>query len=289
MGEFALEKSSYAAATRQGDKERASSPLPSLARFDEASGRIVVEFTNGAAFLVPVRSLQGLEAASDDELAEVELLGETGLHWERLDVDFSIRGLMAGVFGTTKFMQAARRGGQSRSEAKVAAARANGAKGGRPRKAAPPFRDENLNVLHWRSDEDRWENLKWEDWTAFRGVLSPSVGLKGITGGVHHFAVVVLSDGKPVNIIPHKYLIQNDGTIGLDNFGGLTKEERDDEQRIMTSPTMTPADEARLDQIRAKIAKTYHLPDAAISLLRRELPQSPKPGSAAERFLAEHK
>lgn len=42
---------------------------------------------------------------------------------------------MNGVFGTRSFMEAQRRGGQSRSPAKAAASRANGAKGGRPKKA----------------------------------------------------------------------------------------------------------------------------------------------------------
>ncbi len=85
--------------------------------------------------MVPARSLQGLEDATDDELSEVELAGETGLHWESKDVDFTIAGLMHGIFGTGAFMEAQRRGGQSRSEAKTAASRANGAKGGRPRKS----------------------------------------------------------------------------------------------------------------------------------------------------------
>jgi hypothetical protein len=41
---------------------------------------------------------------------------------------------MAGLFGTRSHM--ARRAGQATSPAKAAAARANGAKGGRPRKTA---------------------------------------------------------------------------------------------------------------------------------------------------------
>lgn len=86
--------------------------------------------------MAPARQLQGLEDASDDELAEVELLGETGLHWQTRDVDFRIVGLMAGIFGNARFMEAARRGGKARSEAKAAAARENGRKGGRPRKGA---------------------------------------------------------------------------------------------------------------------------------------------------------
>ncbi|MBW8444186.1 MAG: DUF2442 domain-containing protein [Arenimonas sp.] len=95
-----------------------------------------MEFSNGAAFLFPARALEGLETATAAELAEVELMGETGLHWEGLDVDYSISGLMLGIFGSTAFMEAQRRGGQSRSPAKVAASRVNGAKGGRPRRTA---------------------------------------------------------------------------------------------------------------------------------------------------------
>ncbi|WP_087000437.1 DUF2442 domain-containing protein [Rhizobium sullae] len=122
-------------AKRRWEVERAQRPIPASVRFDSSSERIVVEFTNGAAFMFPARSLQGLEEATAAELAEVELLGETGLHWESLDADYTISGLMNGVFGTKAFMEAQRRGGQSRSPAKIAASRANGAKGGRPRKS----------------------------------------------------------------------------------------------------------------------------------------------------------
>lgn len=66
---------------------------------------------------------------------QVEILGAgTGLHWEALDLDLSVPELLNGLFGTRA--QMARLAGQGRSEAKAAAARANGAKGGRPRKHA---------------------------------------------------------------------------------------------------------------------------------------------------------
>ncbi|MGK9054010.1 DUF2442 domain-containing protein [Neorhizobium petrolearium] len=125
-----------AEAKRRWETERSQRPIPVSVRFDASSGGIVVEFANGAAFMVPARSLEGLTDATDEQLAEVELLGETGLHWESLDVDYSISGLMSGIFGSRTFMEAQRKGGQSRSSAKVAASRANGAKGGRPRKTA---------------------------------------------------------------------------------------------------------------------------------------------------------
>ena len=134
MGEFVFEDRHYEEATRGGEAERSMSLLPAYVRFDQPSGRIVVEFTNGSAFMVPASLIEGLADATDVELANVSLLGETGIHWEDLDVDYSIKGLMNGIFGTARFMDAQRRGGLSRSEAKVAASRTNGAKGGRPRK-----------------------------------------------------------------------------------------------------------------------------------------------------------
>ena len=77
--------------------------------------------------------------ASDAALADVAILGRGyALHWPRLDADFTVPGLLMGVFGTRAWMasELARRAGQSRSPAKAAAARANGRKGGRPRRTA---------------------------------------------------------------------------------------------------------------------------------------------------------
>jgi len=134
MAEIVLEDRDYDEVTAKGEAERASAPIPIAVRFDDVSERIVVDFANGACFMVPARAIQGLAEATPEQLADVTLLGETGLHWESIDVDFTIAGLMNGIFGTAQFMEAQRRGGQSRSAAKVAASRANGAKGGRPRK-----------------------------------------------------------------------------------------------------------------------------------------------------------
>ena len=123
------------AALERGKAARESEPRAAKARYDRRSGRIVVDLTNGCTFAFPARLGQGLESATDDQLAAVEILGRGyGLHWEALDADLSIPGLLAGLFGTRAYM--ARLAGRATSPAKAAAARANGAKGGRPRKAA---------------------------------------------------------------------------------------------------------------------------------------------------------
>ncbi len=137
MVDFEFSAAAVEAATRRAEKDLAGRPKPESVRYDPASGRIVVEFSNGSAFMVPAHALQDLRDATDDDLADVELLGSYGLHWEKLDVDFTIPGLMAGIFGTARFMSEIQsKGGKSRSVAKTAAARENGKKGGRPRKSA---------------------------------------------------------------------------------------------------------------------------------------------------------
>jgi hypothetical protein len=121
------------AAIERGRQVLETEPRAASARYDRKLGRIVVELTNGCTFAFPPRLAQGLEAATDEQLKAVQILGVGyGLHWEALDVDLSIPGLLAGLFGTRAYM--ARRAGQATSAAKAAASRANGAKGGRPRK-----------------------------------------------------------------------------------------------------------------------------------------------------------
>ncbi|MEO9191557.1 MAG: DUF2442 domain-containing protein [Acetobacteraceae bacterium] len=123
------------AAAERGRIARATEPRAAAARYDRQLGRVIVDLTNGCTFTFPPRMAQGLQGATEDDLAQIELLGAGyGLHWERLDVDLSIPGLLTGIFGTHAYM--ARRAGQATSPAKAAAARTNGAKGGRPHKAA---------------------------------------------------------------------------------------------------------------------------------------------------------
>jgi hypothetical protein len=129
-------KAEIGAARRRGDALALAEPRAVAARYDAATGRVVVELTNGCAFAFPARALQGLGDASDADLAAVEVLGSGyGLHWEALDADFTVPGLMMGLFGARTWMarEQARRAGAATSPAKAAAARENGKKGGRPR------------------------------------------------------------------------------------------------------------------------------------------------------------
>jgi hypothetical protein len=122
-------------ALRAGEAKRAQEPRAAGARYDRQRNQIVIDLTNGCSFAFPPRVAQGLETATEAQLARVEILGAGyALHWDDLDVDLSIPDLLAGLFGTRSFM--ARHAGSVTSPAKAAAARANGARGGRPRTSA---------------------------------------------------------------------------------------------------------------------------------------------------------
>jgi hypothetical protein len=99
---------------------------------------IVIDFSSGVELVIPRALLRGLETATPAQSAEVEIVGvQSGLHWESLDLDRYIPGLIDDVFGKSAWMtELGKIGGASRSDAKQTAARSNGRKGGRPRKHA---------------------------------------------------------------------------------------------------------------------------------------------------------
>ena len=109
------------------------------ARYDSRGGRLVIELHNGVQIATPVSLIEGLANATPADLAAVEITsGGLGLHWPRLDADVHVHSVMQGLFGSPKWMAAllGAQGGRATTAIKRLAARRNGAKGGRPRKAA---------------------------------------------------------------------------------------------------------------------------------------------------------
>lgn len=127
----------HAARARESG-ERKNGRRAVAAHYDRETGRVMMELTNGFVFGFPAKTISALARATADQLAAVTLSpGGSGLHWEELDVDLSVPGLLLSSIGRSeKLSELARLAGRATSPAKAAAARANGAKGGRPRKAA---------------------------------------------------------------------------------------------------------------------------------------------------------
>lgn len=117
-------------------RAQVSHPLAAKARYERAHRRLHVTLTNGATLLVPIDLIASLRHATDVELADVSVgVAGVGLRWERLDEDLSMAGLARVALGRQVLLRASgAAGGASRTAAKVQASRANGLKGGRPRK-----------------------------------------------------------------------------------------------------------------------------------------------------------
>lgn len=96
-----------AEAIERGRAVRAIEPRATSVRYEPANGRVILELVNGATFAFPARLVQGLEQADEAQIAQVELLGAGyGLHWDALDIDVTVSGLLNGVFGTAAYMAA---------------------------------------------------------------------------------------------------------------------------------------------------------------------------------------
>jgi hypothetical protein len=112
-------------------------PRAVSARYDRKDARIVVSLSNGLDVGVPVAMAQGLAGARASQLAAIEITPTgLGLHWPKLDADLHLPSLLQGLFGTRRWMASllGKAGGRSTSAAKKVASRANGKRGGRPRK-----------------------------------------------------------------------------------------------------------------------------------------------------------
>jgi hypothetical protein len=102
-------------------------------------GKIKITLSNGVDFAFPPQMAQGLEQAPPESLEPIEISPSGfGLHFPKLDVDIYVPALLEGVFGSRSWMaaQLGRAGGAATSDAKAAASRENGRRGGRPRKEA---------------------------------------------------------------------------------------------------------------------------------------------------------
>jgi len=128
-------RTNFARASRAGRQAAKTEPRAARATYQARDNTLRIELTNGAEITIPVKLIPALKGGSQSDVRAVEVLGRGGgLHWEALDVDLSVPGLVSSVFAGPEWMaELGRVGGRRSSAAKAAAARRNGKKGGRPR------------------------------------------------------------------------------------------------------------------------------------------------------------
>ncbi|MGP6157705.1 MAG: DUF2442 domain-containing protein [Vulcanimicrobiaceae bacterium] len=130
-GETAAVDALGAAAWALAGSARYGSELQALGERVAAVQSDAVDVAAGLAVRIPAKMIAELAAATPSQIRAVRLTPDGGtLEQRELHVDISVPGLLRDLLG----FDAQSRGGKARSAAKVAAARANGAKGGRPKK-----------------------------------------------------------------------------------------------------------------------------------------------------------
>jgi len=132
----AKDRERFARARARG-QARAQDPSAVVgAQYDATRDAIDLRFRSGGSMTIPRQIVPGLEGVPASALGGISVSpAGDALSWPSLDVDVYVPGLVERAFGTRLFARATgQRGGRRRSKAKAAAARTNGAKGGRPRK-----------------------------------------------------------------------------------------------------------------------------------------------------------
>lgn len=128
-----------AQANQRGAEVRQRYPTATSVRYDRRIGRVVIALSSGLELAFSPHLAQGLEHAKPNDLLDAEISPSgLGIHFPKLDADLYLPALLEGFLGAKNWVaaQMGAKGGKSTSSAKIAAARANGAKGGRPRKSA---------------------------------------------------------------------------------------------------------------------------------------------------------
>ncbi len=88
-------------------------PRAKRAWYNPIDNTIEIELKTGVRASFPVHLLQGLQGATSEQLAEVEISPSGyGLHWESLDADLAVPALMSQIFGSGAWMDELERTGK---------------------------------------------------------------------------------------------------------------------------------------------------------------------------------
>jgi hypothetical protein len=138
---MAIRNDDIEAANKRAAERSRKTPTATAVRYDRRIGRIVIHLSSGIEVAFRPHDAQGLERSKPDDLTEIEISPSgLGIHFPRLDADLYLPALLEGFLGSRQWMAAemGKSGGKATTEAKAAAARENGRRGGRPKKAKEP-------------------------------------------------------------------------------------------------------------------------------------------------------
>jgi hypothetical protein len=142
MSQHRITDAEYAAALAAGRAEAETDIRAQAVRYVPDRDAIEIVTTQYAGFLIPRQWIGALQEVPTEDLARLEIWPDgSAIALEDRDIHISVHGLMTAILPAMLPPRAvaaifASRGGKATSEAKRGSARANGRKGGRPRKTS---------------------------------------------------------------------------------------------------------------------------------------------------------
>ncbi len=93
------------------ERARNAPPLPHAlsGEYKSELDAIVLHLDSGRRLLIPREELQGLESATQDQIAHIEIFGGLDIAWPDLDLDHYLPSLLEGQFGSDQWMQSLER------------------------------------------------------------------------------------------------------------------------------------------------------------------------------------
>ncbi len=144
MSEHQITDAEYVAALAAGGAEAETEIRAQAVRYVPDRDAIEIVTTRNVGFVIPRQWIGALQEVPAEDLARLEVWPDgSAIELEDRDIHISVHGLMAAILPAMlppRVVAAifASRGGKATSDAKRSSAKANGRKGGRPRKAAAP-------------------------------------------------------------------------------------------------------------------------------------------------------
>ncbi len=80
-------------------------PLAVSVQYDTRLALIILHLNTGRRLAIPRENLQGLENATEEQIAQIEIFGGLDIAWPQLDLDHYLPALVEGISGSDKWMQ----------------------------------------------------------------------------------------------------------------------------------------------------------------------------------------
>ena len=102
-----VSREEFEAANERAATRLSRTPTVVAAHYERYSGHLVFDLSDGSSITFKPQDFEGLEQASPEQLSEIEILPPgLAVHFPAIDIGIYLPGLLAGLFGSRRWMAA---------------------------------------------------------------------------------------------------------------------------------------------------------------------------------------